>query len=445
MIAKILTSFTDGFTYIKKHPQLLMTLLLIVIIPVAFLFSGQQFLEAGRENQERLERERIGLLQDLFVSVLTTSGYNEEIIQQEILKITELNPDIREFRILKESGNDITIIASLTEEEISKVVENPRIYTIANSRPDETIISRDIQDNQRFWLSTRLSRSENNENFYIYTRTSLEHIDTLFSDKIKTAYYWLIGILIVIIFLVIRHVRLIDYSYLYSETKKANEMKDLFTNMIAHELRTPLTSMRGYASLIREKDSATDEIKGFAERIEESSGRLLLIVNDLLDVARIQSGRLSIKSEKVNIKKLIDSVLEAQVFLAKEKNIKIISEDIKDDIYIQGDEKRLYQAFTNLVSNSVKYTKSGTISLNVDEKHDRIEVRVKDTGMGMSAENQKNLFAPFFRIETIETKEVVGTGLGMWITKQLIELMQGSIAVESIKGVGTHIVVTLPK
>ena len=130
---------------------------------------------------------------------------------------------------------------------------------------------------------------------------------------------------------------------------------------------------------------------------------------------------------------------------AQEKNISLVADHIAKELFINVDEKRLHQAFTNLVSNSIKYTQAGTISIGMEERSDRVEIRVKDTGMGISAENQKNLFTPFFRVENTVVNQTVGTGLGMWITKQLIELMEGSIGVESIRGVGTHIVVTLPK
>jgi signal transduction histidine kinase len=209
-------------------------------------------------------------------------------------------------------------------------------------------------------------------------------------------------------------------------------------------LRAPLTAMRGYASLIRERKDVHENVRVSAERIEQSSDRLILIVNDLLDVARIHSGKLSIRSERTNIRAVITQVVDAMRMVASEKHI-ALNASVPGDVYIQGDEKRLYQAFTNLVSNAIKYTKAGSIEITLEELSNRVEVRVKDTGAGISAANQKQLFAPFFRVENSDTAGTVGTGLGMWITKQLIELMHGSIGVESIKGVGTHVVVTLPK
>ncbi len=444
MIDSTITHLLNGYTYIKKHPQLLMTLVLIVIIPVAFLFSGQQFLSAAKDNQERLEMERIGLLHDVFVSFIKTAEFNPQTIQTEIEYIADQNPDLTKFTIAQEDDNTLVIIASLDTASVGETIKDDNSYRISNTNPDESLITPYAEHGIRYWKSYRLVRTDTVD-YYIFTETSLAHIDGLFASRIMTAYYWLFAILAVVLILIVRHVRLIDYAYLYSETKRANEMKDMFTNMIAHELRAPLTSMRGYASMVRERNDTSTETKNDVLRIEESASRLILIVSDLLDVARIHSGKLSITNTRTNIQQVITSVIEAMQSSIQEKDISFKREGSLSDIFIQADEKRLYQAFTNLVNNSIKYTKSGAITVAIEERNDRIEIRVKDTGMGISAENQKNLFAPFFRVENSETDQTVGTGLGMWITKQLIELMKGSIAVESIRGVGTHIVVTLPK
>lgn len=444
MIDTLITFILNGYTYIKKHPQLLMTLLLIIVIPIAFLVSGQQFLNAARGNQETLEKDRIGMLHDVLGTFITVVQVNQSLVQREIERIKLLNPDIIEFSIGKEEGVSVKILASIATEEINSNAENPDLYRTSNISPSSSLIFSSSAQGVRYWHGYRLVRAESGEHYYIYTKTSLAHIDALFASRIQTAYIWLLGILAVVLLLVVRHVRLIDYAYLYSETKKANEMKDLFTNMIAHELRAPLTAMRGYASMIREKQGVEPEIQKNATNIETAAGRLVLIVSDLLDVARIHSGKLAVNNARTNIHPLINSVIDALQVSAHEKSIQISGESISD-VYINVDEKRLHQALTNLVSNSIKYTKAGKILVSLQEKNDRIEIRVKDTGMGISAENQKNLFAPFFRVENAEVSATVGTGLGMWITKQLIELMRGSIAVESIQGVGTHIVVTLPK
>jgi len=445
MIDNFLHTLFSGFTYVRKHPQILFTVLLIVFIPIAFLLSGQQFLVAAKDNQERLEKERVGMLHDVFASFLVVANFDREIIQREIDKIASQNTDITKFQLVKGSSNGVEILASLYPEEVGTVLPDTSLYTRANVSPGGTLIIPYIEHGTRYWESVRSLQTETGAHYYIYTETSLAYIDTIFSNRIDTAYMWLIGILVIILFLVVRHVRLIDYAYLYSETKKANEMKDLFTNMVAHELRAPLTAMRGYASIIRESHEVSESVKADAGRIEESAGRLVLIVNDLLDVARMHSGKLSIQSAPCNVQKVIQVVIDTLKSSAEEKSIILTQDGVRNELSIAVDEKRLIQALTNLVSNSIKYTHAGSITLGLEDRGDRIEIRVKDTGMGISAENQKKLFAPFYRVVSDEVNQTVGTGLGMWITKQLIELMKGSIGVESIKGVGTHIVVTLPK
>ena len=447
----VFSLITNGYQYVRKHPELLMTLLLMCVIPIAFIVSGLQFLNAARDNQERLEKDRIGMMHDVFKSVMHTANYDQGVMQKELTRIAQLNEDIINFNVVRENGPYLDVVASLDITKVGTIVDNPMEYRTANADPNSSAIKPQAREGVRYWVAYRVVQTETAEEYYIFTETSLVHTDALFASRIVNAYYWLFGLLAIVLLLVVRHVRLIDYAYLYAESKKANEMKDMFTNMIAHELRAPLTAMRGFASMIFENQDISDDVRKYAHNIEDAAERLILVVNDLLDVARIHSGRLSITPSETNIQEVVTTVLESMQPVAKEKNI-VLSQDTKiypiNKLYpikMFIDTKRFHQALTNLVSNSIKYTQAGSVTLSLEDRDDRLEIRVKDTGMGISAENQKNLFAPFFRVQVVEVDNTVGTGLGMWITKQLIELMGGSIAVESIKGVGTHVVITLPK
>jgi signal transduction histidine kinase len=197
--------------------------------------------------------------------------------------------------------------------------------------------------------------------------------------------------------------------------------------------------------MIRENESLGNDIRGQGKQIEDAAERLIVVVSDLLDVARIQSGKMSIDVKDTDVTSLIAEVVSAQAATAEKKHIGVHAEGCKSPLMIATDGKRLYQVLTNLMSNALKYTRSGDITISLTDIKDRIEIRVKDTGMGISSEDQQKLFAPFFRVENSEVASITGTGLGMWVTKQLVELMGGSIGVESIKGVGTHVVVTLRK
>lgn len=444
MNSNLLKTLKQGYGYVGRHPQLLLTLLLIIVIPFAFLFSAQQFLRAGENNQERLEKDRLGMLHDVFSSLLRASSFDTSRVQDEITNISTLNPDIIEFSVAKDVGGVITVFASKNTEQINAPVQDPHAYRMSIIHPNESIITPHAESGIRYWKSYRLV-SHDSSPYYIYTKTSLEHIDTLFASRVREAYYILFAILLVVLLLTIHHVRMIDYAYLYAQVKEANDTKDLFTNTVAHELRAPLTAIRGLASMISEsKDVSTENLRN-AKNIDLAASRLVTIVGDLLDVARIQSGQLIIEKQQIDVQMTINSVIDTMQSQANEKHIALKQEGTTGQFFVTTDPKRLHQALTNVVSNAIKYTPSGSITIAIADIGQNVELRIKDTGMGISADNQKNLFTPFFRVKRQEVSTIVGTGLGMFITKQLIERLGGSIGIESIKGIGTHVVIVLPK
>jgi len=349
-----------------------------------------------------------------------------------------------DFRVVHADGKNMQIIAASNSELINTNDEDVNLYRNAAVRLDESLIFEVRSDAGRFWRTYRALENQEGDLYFIYTKVSLTAIDALFKRTGRQALYSLGFIYLFILALAYWHIKLTDYRYMYIKVQKANEMKDLFTNMIAHELRAPLTAIRGYASMITESTQDPEQEK-YAYRIKDSSERLLAIVNDLLDVARIQSGKLSVEKEVFDVSEVVMAVTDELYVSAQEKHIALSHSGAIDTHLIEGDRKRLHQALTNLVSNAIKYTKDGAIELTIEEKITTVEIRVKDTGMGISSEDQKQLFAPFFRVKNDDVSKITGTGLGMWITKQLIELMGAKIGVESIKGIGTHVVVKLKK
>lgn len=444
MISALLSLVIKGVAYIKEHPQLLFVLILLIVMPLLFLYTGQQFLDVSKSNQDRLQKDKIGIMHDTLASLLEATSFDPIVIQSQLAKIAKLNPDIVDYTVAKKENGKISPFVAMNEKALGVAPADTDLYVNASLRTDESIIFEFIENKTRTWSAYRYVESDAGDSYFIYTKLSLYAIDTLFAQKERQAYMSLLFVYVFIIALAYWHIKLTDYRFLYVQAKQAIEVKDLFTNMIAHELRAPLTAIRGYASIL-EHNSQNAASKEQASRIEQSSERLLLIINDLLDVARIQSGKLTVTKEPVFVVSVIDAVLEELTVTAEEKQIVLKREALEHNPVAVSDTARLHQAMTNLVSNAIKYTKDGTITITVEEMRAHIEIRVKDTGMGISSEDQKKLFAPFFRVTHTDMSSITGTGLGMWITKQLIELMEGSIGVESIKNVGTQIVITLPK
>lgn len=445
MISHLLFALQKAVHYVKKQPQILFALMLLIGIPLLFLYTGQQFLDVGKANQDRLQKDRIGLMHDTLTSLLSATDFNVLVAQKEFDHIIELNPDIVDYKILEKKGAEIIPLAALHTEFVGVPEPEVDLYRSAALRVDESIIFEYVNtEHSRIWSTYRAIENVDGHMYFIYMQVSMKTIDSLFKTREQSAYFSLVFIYCFLIALAYWHIRLTNYKYLYVKSQKDAEMKDLFTNMIAHELRAPLTAIRGYATMIEEKTKDAEELK-YAHRVNESAERLINIVNDLLDVARIQSGKLTVTIEEFDASSVVKAVIDELQISAVKKNIELKQEGTALVHLVSGDKKRLHQALINLLSNALKYTPEGIITIAVEEKHAFVEVRVKDTGMGISSANQKKLFAPFFRVASDDVSKITGTGLGMWITKQLIELMGAKIAVESIKGVGTHVVVTLMK
>lgn len=442
MISYLLRNIKAGARSLKNHPQLFFILALLVIIPLLFLYSGQQFLDAGRENQDRLQKDKVGILHDVFASFMIATDFNVEAMQTEIERIARVNNNINDFRVVTIENGVVSPIAALDREVIGKLESFTDMFINASVRQDESLIFEVPTDAGRIWLAYRAVTSSSGKIYVIHTETSLAVIDKLFLQRERQALFSLLYIFVFIVGLAYWHIRMTDYSYLYQKEHAQNETKNTFINMMAHELRSPLTAIKGYSELLNERLPDAEE-KQFASRISDSTNRLLALVNDLLDVARLQSGAVSVTLGYVNVSEVIQSVVKELSVTAAEKEILLSGKGVEAPHQAIGDKVRLQQVFTNIISNSIKYTEKGSIEVEVTEKRRRLEIRVKDTGMGISADDQQKLFAPFFRVRSTSVEAITGTGLGMWITKQLVGIMGGTIAVESISGVGTHIVVTL--
>lgn len=234
--------------------------------------------------------------------------------------------------------------------------------------------------------------------------------------------------------------------------ENANRAKTTFLNNMSHDIRTPMNAIVGFTELAASHADNPEQVKDYLGRISVSSRHLLSLINDVLDMSRIESGNVSIEEADVHLPDVIrdlQTIIEPST-AAKQQHLTIDMRDIQDRDIVT-DKLRLEQILLNILSNAVKFTPSGgKISLRVSQKppyqaeKGEYEFTIRDNGIGMSEEFQKNVFDVFARERNSTVSGIQGTGLGMAITKNIVDIMGGTIAVESEVGKGTEFTVTIP-
>jgi PAS domain S-box-containing protein len=228
----------------------------------------------------------------------------------------------------------------------------------------------------------------------------------------------------------------------------ASVAKESFLTNMSHEIRTPLNGIMGMMREL-EKEPLTDNQKRNLFRANEASGHLLGILNDILDIAKVEAGELELDRRFFNIRKTFSSINGMLSVQAKARGIKLsTSVDKNVAKIVEGDEHRLRQILLNLAGNAIKFTEEGNVSIHcrvisTSGMGQHLSIKISDTGIGMEPEHLKNLFQKFNQADLSITRKFGGTGLGMVITKQLLDLMNGNISVKSEKGVGTEVRVTI--
>jgi PAS domain S-box-containing protein len=230
------------------------------------------------------------------------------------------------------------------------------------------------------------------------------------------------------------------------EVERANRMKSEFLARMSHELRTPLNAIIGFSDLLREDEKIQTNPKHlrFLEHIRTGAHHLLQLINDVLDVSKIEAGRIELSMEEIAAAEALSEVLTMIKPLATSKNIKIESA-VQNGVRVSADRVRFKQILYNLLSNAVKFTlENGSIWINSVQERNSVLLSVRDTGVGIAPEEQDAVFEEFHRVGTETRHSVEGTGLGLAITRRLVELHGGKIWVASEPGKGSCFSFTLP-
>jgi two-component system NtrC family sensor kinase len=225
--------------------------------------------------------------------------------------------------------------------------------------------------------------------------------------------------------------------------KELDKLKSEFVSVVSHDLRSPLTSILGYVQLLERAGELNEAQKEFVKRVHSSVDNITSLIGDLLDLGRLETG-LDLTLAPCSLNEIIVQVVENVQMAIQDKKLKLELSLSEEEHFVQGDRKRLQQAFNNLVSNAIKYTpEHGKITIRMKNKDGQIISQIEDTGVGISPSDQPYVFDKFFRSDEVRDN-FQGSGLGLSIVKTVVERHNGRIWVASVPNSGTTFTVVLP-
>ncbi len=438
-------TISRGISRMFSSPQLWLTVFVAIAIFVSFVYVANRFSGIAEDAQDRLVNVRVGSLQDAFAPLSALYVSEPDVLSAYMQDMANANPTIVEFLAVQRL-NDAWIITSALDQRQrnTNLVGYDFVLSLALADTSQSFTVEEVIGNERYFRTARAIVTRGGETLgVLLTRQTLSEADRQIAANIAWSFLILFGILLLLLILFFHHARIVDYTELYRRLKEVDQLKDDFVGMVSHELRSPLTIIRGYVAELKDGGVASQRAPDLLQKIDEAANAQNLLIADILDVAKIEQGRLEYEIRDFDPEAVIRSVALGLTPAATAKGLRV-SVDVASGISIRADENRLRQVVTNFVSNAIKYSDNGQISISGISDGNRFILRVSDTGIGMSADDVKKLFGKFYRVLGDRVRSEVGTGLGLWITKQIVEAMGGTVSVESIQGVGSHFIVVLP-
>jgi len=443
----MLRFFKQGIHFIRNNLSIFFSLFLLVVIPLTFYYNTFFILKSFQKNIDLTIQSKTLLAESIFNVFASDIISSPEILQGKIDQISEENSEIVELQIILLEEEEFKVISSKRHEEIGNKIAGDTISLAwHNNQAIAHLIS---QEGERSWEVIKpIQDSSGNKVGLVNMSMSLNEIDAGMIAAVKRAYVVTIIAICFALFLIMHHARLFRYVFSFRRLKEKSMAKDDFVNMAIHELRNPITNIRNYILTLKEEiaPSLDENQKKYLFAVLVSSERLSGLVDDVLDVVKIQQGKLSFEPEKLSPCKIIGEIVKEMRTRAEEKNLQLIFEEKEDLFFVRANPNRLKEVLVNLIGNAIKYTPEGKVEIKteINKIRKKYFITVQDTGMGISAEHQKKLFSKFYRVKNEETAEIPGTGLGLWIIKQMCRKMGGEILFESMKGSGSKFIVVLP-
>ena len=438
--------FLKTFEFIKENSPILFSLALIILLPLGLWWNTSVTLSSFQKNINLILQTKALDIENVISQTLVNTISSTDLLQQIVERTAHENTDLHNIKIIVFEGNKFRIVASQSKDEIGKMVLDPSLSLAWSQDQNIAYLSRD--HGERFWNLVKPMYKNGEKVGLVSMSLSLQQTDALISRTVKQSYLFIVLLTLASLILIFQHTRLFGYLSLSKELKKKGLVMQSFIRMATHELLTPIVNIRAYIEALDDEigSSLNAEQKVYLQRVAISAKSLSSLATDILEVARLERGALDTTPKPIQPQSIVKELVDSFQPKAQEDHLQLLY-DYKDlSVTIMVNPNRFREIVQNLISNALKYTKKGKVELKewIDPYKHIYYLSCEDTGIGISGEEQKKLFTQFYRIKNKDTAGVSGTGLGLWISKNLCLKMGGNINLESIRGVGTKFVVSFP-
>lgn len=433
--------------FIKQNTQFAYSILLIVLIPAALAFNTWWNLRAfDRDINLELRREA-DLVASVFGVLLSEKFEDRDFLVQKASEVRQISPEISGLAVLKPSEGDFELV--FTDREVfTKNDQTTPLNNLAwsQSRSFAALIF-DPETGEKLWsVVAPIKDLEGKKTALSNVKISTQTLEAVVARTTRDSLIILGATILLILLLLGNHLRFLEYSVLYEKLREADQLKDDFVSAASHDLKIPVAAIKGYVSLMMESPKVTGdpELKEYGDVLTEVSNNLDTLANEILEVTRIEGGRIKFAPKDLDLRPIVSGLVDQFKLEAQGKGLALNYTPPDALPLVSADEVRAREVLTNFISNAIKYSFQGSITIGHEVGRGLVKTWVRDNGVGIPAEEMPRLFTKFGRIRTEANQDVPGTGLGLWITKQLVEKMGGNVYAESIEGEGSKFTVVFP-
>lgn len=437
--------------YKKLRLEILYSVFVMVLVPGVLVLNTVMFSRNMQKDFDTELRQKADLTNRVFGESIRPDIASKDYksLTATVERITKARPDVSGVEVVIPDTEAWRVVASSEDGRENKNTKNLQYDIVSNKKlAVATLVDSKTPDGKptQAWYVVSPIVEEDKVIAVTAINVSTADAQEAISSSLRQALVVLIVSVTVVVLLLLNHYRFVGYAQLLDKQRELNQLMSDFLSVATHELKAPMAVIKGNINNIEDgvfgavPETITPQLKA----IEQQTDRLNNLINDLLNVSRIEQGKITYTIEKVDLAKTIGDIVTFYHDKSTSRGITIHYEQ-QTPVDVSVDAGRAQEIFTNLIDNAIKYTvEAKDVYITHEVIKDMVVTRVRDGGIGIDPEEQKRLFQRFYRVQNEKTSSIGGTGLGLWIIKKYIDAMGGKIEVSSMKDAGTEFTVYLP-